>query len=158
MLRRNRDPSRCARSGVGASGVPISSIPALCRDTFGLKAQSRRGRLFPTASDALLCQDSDQTLGDFLEDGVHALPDRDTDAILQRRFVAELLETLDPRSRSVLCQRFSLHGPERTLDAVSQELGVSRERVRQIEREALGKLKALALSCLGAPLDLEESV
>lgn len=54
----------------------------------------------------------------------------------------ELLEMLDPREATVLRMRFGLDNtPSHTLKEIGQELGLTRERVRQIETEALAKLQ-----------------
>jgi len=61
---------------------------------------------------------------------------------LQRMIV--LLETLEERERKILTLRFGLDGhPPKTLDQVSQAVGRTRERVRQIQNQALMKLKGL---------------
>ena len=54
----------------------------------------------------------------------------------------EVVDTLEPRERHVITERFGLKsGTPRTLDDLSAEMGVSRERVRQIENTALRKLR-----------------
>ena len=55
----------------------------------------------------------------------------------------DLLTDLPDRSRRVLTDRFGLSakGDKRTLDAIGQEYGITRERVRQIEAKALRKLR-----------------
>ena len=56
--------------------------------------------------------------------------------------LAELLDRLDDRERQILEMRFGLKGSRvLTLEEVSQEIGRTRERVRQIQNQALGKLK-----------------
>jgi RNA polymerase primary sigma factor len=54
------------------------------------------------------------------------------------------LDELHPRERQVLRLRFGLdRGHERTLGEIGEELGVSRERIRHIEAEALAKLRCM---------------
>ena len=58
--------------------------------------------------------------------------------------VRKLLGTLSDRERTIIVRRFGLEGDQRTLVQVGRELGISKERVRQLESRALGKLRALA--------------
>ncbi len=88
--------------------------------------------------------DSDESgsLGDFIEDS--SLP-RPSDAAfreLLREQMRDALAILEDREREVLEMRFGLKdGQSRTLEEVGKELGVTRERVRQIETKALRKLR-----------------
>ena len=97
----------------------------------------------PRSLDATLDRSGeDQTLGDTLVDEL-ALNPQD---VTQAHEVDQLLETwiaaLSNREREVLEGRFGLHNRDlETLDTLSQRLGLTRERVRQVQNEALQKLK-----------------
>jgi len=69
-------------------------------------------------------------------------PDAKIEHILDKERINSLLEIMSKREREVLDMRFGLaDGKSHTLAEVAQKLGVSRERVRQIEEEALKKLR-----------------
>jgi RNA polymerase primary sigma factor len=58
--------------------------------------------------------------------------------------LSEALQSLDLRERQIIQMRFGLErGEERTLTEVAEIMGVSRERIRQIEQAALAKLRRL---------------
>lgn len=58
--------------------------------------------------------------------------------------VNALLESLPPRERKVLRMRFGMDGKPQTLEEVGKQMNLSRERIRQIEKKAKGRLKARA--------------
>ena len=69
-------------------------------------------------------------------------PDEIAIRMLTREDVIDALEDLNPRLRLLLILRFGfLDDRPRTLEEVGQELGVTRERVRQLERQALTQLR-----------------
>jgi len=101
--------------------------------------------------------------GGRLEDVIPAPEDEETGASFDRatlrRTLARSLRRLPERERSVLEWRFGLSGePEMTLQMVGQRLGLSRERVRQIQSEAFGHLRdEPAVNRLAELLDASEA-
>ena len=94
--------------------------------------------------DAPLKDDSDVTQLDFMQSG--SIPSSE-DTFFQASMINEvhdLLEHLDPREAKILRARFGFDGRSKSLAAIGRELGLSRERVRQIETRARNKLRVLA--------------
>jgi RNA polymerase sigma factor (sigma-70 family) len=90
-------------------------------------------------------------------DRAFASGNRLTELLKARTDLAELLEALRERERTVLRLRFGLDGEEpMTLEAIGQRMGLTRERVRQIEVAELKKLRALLASRGIDPADLFE--
>ena len=107
--------------------------------------EARRAAQTPLSIEAPLNEDSDMTRGDLLGDEMAAqAAHREVEKQELSKRLSEALETLDPRERQVLLMRFGLErGEERTLTEVAAVMGVSRERIRQIEQAALAKLRRL---------------
>jgi RNA polymerase primary sigma factor len=80
-----------------------------------------------------------------------ASPQDENDWMSIRTNLLRLMGKLDCRERVILCGRFALntHGKVRTLQCLADELCISKERVRQLELRAIGKLKAIAEEILG---------
>ncbi|MGN0865418.1 MAG: RNA polymerase sigma factor RpoD [Akkermansia sp.] len=87
--------------------------------------------------------DSDDTsFGDFLEDKSAENPMDGASYNSLRDKIGDVLNTLSPRERAVIEQRFGLRdGNPRTLEEVGRQFNVTRERIRQIEAKALRKLR-----------------
>lgn len=86
--------------------------------------------------------DGDTEFGDFIEDKEAHDPMELTAMNLLRDKLRDVLDTLNPREREVLEQRFGLvDGAGRTLEEVGKQFQVTRERIRQIEAKALRKLR-----------------
>ena len=87
--------------------------------------------------------DSDDTsFGDFLEDKSAENPMDGASYNSLRDKIGDVLNTLNPRERAVIEQRFGLKdGNPRTLEEVGRQFNVTRERIRQIEAKALRKLR-----------------
>ena len=96
-----------------------------------------------------LIPQSDQTengwsLGEMLMDERTRAPDVEMVEADNLRLVLHRLEEMDKREATVLRMRFGLNDvPPKTLKEIGESLGLTRERVRQIENEALGKLSAV---------------
>ena len=89
--------------------------------------------------------DGESLYGDLIEDTKTESPDGATSDHLRAVELTAALEKLNPRMRYVLCARFGLDGQSaRTLEEVGVELGITRERVRQLESRALRELRMVA--------------
>jgi RNA polymerase primary sigma factor len=89
--------------------------------------------------------DGESIYGDLIEDTNADGPESTTATKLQSVEVAEALLRLNPRLRRIVTLRFGLTGETpRTLEQVGVELGITRERVRQLETRALRELRASA--------------
>jgi RNA polymerase primary sigma factor len=96
----------------------------------------------PISLESTVGDEQDAVLADFVVD--ENLPDMDDVAarIVLKGQVEGVLETLTPRERRVVELRFGLEGDKLyTLSEIGAELGVTRERIRQIETKALRKLR-----------------
>jgi len=86
--------------------------------------------------------EEDSVLGDFIEDGEIAPPDETATYNLLRENLREVLNGLSPREVRILQLRYGLlDGQAYTLEEVGRKVGVTRERVRQIESQALNRLR-----------------
>ncbi len=124
-------------------GIRVDDIAALLGRDVGEVADLLSMAESPRSLDALLSStDSDQTLGDALVDALTLDPEGVAQAHELDHLLEQWLATLSTREREVLEGRFGLHDREpETLDLLSVRLGLTRERVRQVQNEALAKLK-----------------
>jgi len=86
--------------------------------------------------------EEDSSLGDFIADAEATKPTEAVEFDLMRRQLAEVLGSLEPREAAVVRLRYGLaDGNPHTLDDIAKKFGLSRERIRQIERETMAKLR-----------------
>ena len=86
--------------------------------------------------------EEESTLGDFVEDTDSPAPPDEVSATMLRDLLLEILADLPPREVKILQMRYGLlDGQTYTLEEVGKKLGVTRERVRQIEAQALSRLR-----------------
>ena len=89
--------------------------------------------------------DGESLYGDLIEDTKTDRPDIVTANNLRSAELGLALQRLAPRMRHVLTRRFGLDGePPQTLEEVGSDLGITRERVRQLESRALRELRSVA--------------
>ena len=89
--------------------------------------------------------DGESLYGDLIEDQNSAQPEEKTAHVLRAKELAAALSSLNPRMRRVLALRFGLDGERpQTLEEVGAGLGITRERVRQLESRALRELRLTA--------------
>ena len=89
--------------------------------------------------------DGESLYGDLIEDTKLDRPDVTTADNLRAVELGDALDVLNPRMRLVLARRFGLDGEvPQTLEEVGASLGITRERVRQLESRALRELRTVA--------------
>lgn len=96
--------------------------------------------------DAPIGEGDENQISDLVEDKDALSPDAGIVKLLDRERVDNLLEVMSDREREILDLRFGLTNTKpQTLAEVAKKLGVSRERIRQIEEAALKKLKKFVI-------------
>ncbi|HYN95961.1 MAG TPA: sigma-70 family RNA polymerase sigma factor [Pilimelia sp.] len=117
-----------------ALGVPVERVSELIRwsqDTVSL--------------DTPVGDDGDTNLGDLVADSDAPSPEEVVLSALERQRIEGLLNHLDDRSAGIMRARYGLEdGREHSLTEVASRFSLSRERIRQLEIQALGRLRELA--------------
>jgi RNA polymerase primary sigma factor len=89
--------------------------------------------------------DGESLYGDLIEDTKTDRPELTTAETMRHRELVQALDSLNPRMRRVVALRFGLDGEKpQTLEEVGAGLGITRERVRQLESRALRELRTVA--------------
>jgi RNA polymerase sigma factor (sigma-70 family) len=87
-------------------------------------------------------EDGDATMGELVADDSAISPEDSATAVLSRYEVERALGALSVREREVLMLRYGLvDGEEHTLEDIGEQFGLTRERIRQIEKKTLTKLR-----------------
>jgi len=96
----------------------------------------------PLSLERPIDEEEDSFLGDFVKDEDSPAPPEVATEHLLKQHMNEILETLPPREARILQLRYGLgDGESYTLEEVGKKMGVTRERVRQIEAQALRRLR-----------------
>jgi RNA polymerase primary sigma factor len=96
----------------------------------------------PISLDSTIGEDGDTRIGDLIED----VDSPEASELVDRQLMADQLRRtlgiLSPREEKIMAMRFGLYdGTPRTLDEIGKHLGLTRERIRQLEKESLSKLR-----------------
>ena len=94
--------------------------------------------------------DGDGELGDLFADPMAADPAEEAGETLRRQAVREALQTLPELERRIVELRFGFDGEQRSLEEIARELRISRERVRQVERNVFTQLEKELEEVVGA--------
>ncbi|MEU0485558.1 RNA polymerase sigma factor [Streptosporangium sp. NPDC006013] len=96
----------------------------------------------PISLNATIGEDGETTIGDLIED----IDSPEASEVVDRQLLGEqlrgVLGNLSPREAKIMALRFGLiDGKPHTLDEIGKHLGLTRERIRQLEKESLSKLR-----------------
>jgi RNA polymerase primary sigma factor len=126
-LRRAPTPEELA-AAVGCSATEVREVLAAGRPTVSL--------------DKPISEERDSTLGDLIADWEAESPFDRADVAMQQRNVRLVLKTLPKGERHVITRRYGLDGnPPHTLEEIGRELEVTHQRIRQVQRNALERLR-----------------
>jgi RNA polymerase nonessential primary-like sigma factor len=131
------------RNGIDGEGVRVEDIAALLGSDVHHVAELLAMGEAPRSLDAALDHsDEEHTLGDMMPDDLAVDPTDITQDHEVERHMDAWCGNLSHREREVIAGRFGLHDREpETLEVLSGRLGLTRERVRQIQNDAMLKLK-----------------
>lgn len=120
--------------------------PEEIAEEMNLPAESVRGMMDASqhaiALERPVGDDGDSEFGDFIEDQDTPEPAEAAAHHLLQETIEEVLSELTPRQAHILRLRFGLGGGEQhTLEEIANKFGLSRERIRQLEKEALRRLR-----------------
>jgi RNA polymerase primary sigma factor len=96
----------------------------------------------PISLETPTSEDDDSEIGEFVEDTSSPSPSSITETEMLHEHLAVALNKLPPREAEILRLRYGLvDGQTYTLEEVGKKIGVTRERVRQLEAQALARLR-----------------
>ncbi|WP_250904311.1 RNA polymerase sigma factor [Actinomadura sp. NEAU-AAG7] len=96
----------------------------------------------PISLDSTIGEDGETRIGDLIEDTDSPEAAELVDRQLMADQLRRTLDILSPREAKIMAMRFGLYdGTPRTLDEIGKALGLTRERIRQLEKESLSKLR-----------------
>jgi RNA polymerase primary sigma factor len=132
LQKEGRDPP--PREIAARTGIPVARV----EQALGMTPE-------PASLDMPIGDDGDVTLADLIKASDAVNPHEAAEANALRGLVREALAELTPREQHILCMRFGIGATtDHTLEEIGKTLGLTRERIRQIEAKALSKLRGSA--------------
>ncbi len=96
----------------------------------------------PISLDSTIGEDGETSIGDLIEDTDAVEASELVDRQLMAEQLRSALDALTPREATIMAMRFGLYdGNPHTLDEIGRALGLTRERIRQLEKQSLSKLR-----------------
>src|SRR6266567_2567661 len=96
----------------------------------------------PISLDSTIGEDGETSIGDLIEDTAAPEASELVDRQLMAEQLRSALDALTPREATIMAMRFGLYdGNPHTLDEIGRALGLTRERIRQLEKQSLSKLR-----------------
>ena len=149
IVKEMRAMMRVKRKNLTSEGVPIKSeeLAQLTNKTREEVEHLTQLNESTYSADAPLNADSLDFFVDSLRGSTEREPDRVLHLSMRRDALARWLRCLTPRQYEIIVRRFGLDGrDEETLDKIGEDVGVTRERVRQIQIDSLRILKEIILA------------
>ena len=128
LLGRDPSPEEIAKK-MKVSVDRIRTVSQMTRETYSL--------------DMLISDEGEETLKDVTSDVNMPSPSSASDERSRSKYLGEWINELPSTERSVIAMRFGLNSQEpRTLDSIGRQFGLTRERIRQLENQAIRKLRS----------------
>ncbi len=141
MLSKLSRVERDMHQKLGREPTPEELAVELDRTPDQIEEQLRTSRQ-PISLDSTIGEDGETSIGDLIED----VDAPEASELVDRQLMAEqlrsALDALTPREATIMAMRFGLYdGNPHTLDEIGRALGLTRERIRQLEKQSLSKLR-----------------
>ena len=137
----NRYNAACEKLYRNLGRIPTDEEVARDMDVSLEKIENIRSAEYNLVSlEAPIAADKETTLKDFVKDETFVTPEMNIEQISDSEVVSKLLEGCTDREKMIIFLRFGLNGDEgQTLESIGKSLGITRERVRQVEAKLLKK-------------------